>query len=204
MAQYSGIAMTNERAGSVAQVQHSEPTVTLLGRVAAGVIGNVGRLGEGGKQDLHFTLIIDDAYSGIFGFDGQPTISDSSQFSIGSPRESLNRMTQIKTMFYRNTLPADVIIEISIDPPQGMSRQLFAQKLIQAAHNFASFTLPYSAPKKIVGEVMLEGTYNSSSYIAGLLNSVMGYVPKLSIQNHQAPGWEMPIPNSYFKGESLK
>ena len=204
MAQYSGIAMTNERAGSVAQVQHSEPTVTLLGRVAAGIIGNVGRLGEGGKQDLHFTLIIDDAYSGIFGFDGQPTISDSSQFSIDSPRESLNRMTQIRTMFYRNTLPADVIIEISIDPPQGMSRQLFAQKFNTSSAQFRKLHATLFCPQENRWRSNAGGNYNSSSYIAGLLNSVMGYVPKLSIPNHQAPGWEMPIPNSYFKGESLK
>lgn len=96
MARFTGVAMTNERTGSIAQAQHSEPTVTLMGRVAAGAIGNVGRFGPGGKPDLHFTLIIDDAYSGIFGFDGQPTIADTSQFSINAPRKSLARMTQIK------------------------------------------------------------------------------------------------------------
>ncbi len=204
MPKFSHIAMTNERTGSIAKAQHSDPTITLMGRVAAGPIGNLGRLGPGGKQDLHFTLIIDDAYSGIFGFDGQPTLADSGQFSINSPKESLRRLMRIKTFFYRNTLPLDVIIQIPVEPPPKISKQLFAQKLIQAAHNFASFTLAYSAPKHIVGDVMVEGTYNSSSYVAGLLNSVMEYVPNLSIPGHQAPGWESQIPASYFKGEGLR
>lgn len=204
MPRVTGTATTNKRAGSIARAQHSEPTITLMGRVAAGPVGNIGRLGPGGKKDLHFTLVIDDAYAGIFGFDGQPTIGDTSQFSISSPRESASRMTKIKTLFYRNMLPADVIIRIPVEPPGGMSSQLFAQKLTQAAHNFSSFTLTYSAPKQVVGEVMVEGTYNSSSYVAGLLNSVMGYIPVLSTAGYQTPGWETPIPTSYFKGEALR
>lgn len=204
MPKSSGVAMTNQRTGSIARIQHSEPSVTLMGRIAAGQVGKLGKLGPGGKPDLHFTLIVDDAYSGIFGFDGQPTLGDTSQFSLGQPRESFARMTQIKTLFYRNMLPEGVVIQIEMAPPPDMSKQLFAQGLIQAAHNFASFTLPYSAPRKLVGEVMVEGTYNSSSYIAGLLHSVMGYVPRISTPQYQTPGWETPIPASYFKGEALR
>jgi len=204
MAKPSGVAMTNQHVGSVARIQHSESNGTLMGRVAAGRVGHIGKLGPGGKADLHFTLIIDDAYSGIFGFDGQPTLSDTSQISVGEPLGSIARMTRIKTLFYRNVLPADVIVQIAIEPPPGMSKQLFAQRLIRAAHNFASYTLPYSAPKKLVGEVMVEGTYNSSSYVAGLLQSVMGYVPKISTPQYQTPGWETPIPVAYFKGEALR
>lgn len=204
MPQVTKTALTNERTGSVAQAQHSDPTITLMGRVAAGRVGNIGKLGPGGKKDLHFTLIIADAYSGIFGFDGQLTATDVDQFSINAPRESKARMSKIKTLFYRNTLPSNVILKIPVEPPPGMSKQLFAQELVRAAHNFASFTLTYSAPKNLVGEVMVEGTYNSSSYMAGLLNFVMGYVPTLSTSEYQTPGWETPIPTSYFKGEALR
>lgn len=204
MPQPTKTAVTNERAGSIAQAQHSDPTITLMGRVAAGRVGNVGQYGPGGKKDLHFTLIIDDAYAGIFGFDGQLTATDVDQFSINALQESSARMSKIKTLFYRNTLPTNVILQIPVEPPHSMSRQLFAQELVRAAHNFASFTLTYSAPKNLVGEVMVEGTYNSSSYMAGLLNFVMGYVPAISTPGYQTPGWETPIPTSYFKGEALK
>jgi hypothetical protein len=51
---------------------------------------------------------------------------------------------------------------------------------------------------------MVEGEFNSSSYVAGLLKSVMGYVPKLYIQEYQTPGWDSPIPSSYYKGEAIR
>lgn len=204
MAEPSGVAMTNQQVGSVARIQHSDPNVTLMGRIAGKSAGYIGKLGRGGKPDLHFTLVVDDVYSGIFGFDGQPTFTDTSQIDLARPSDSLARMTRIKTLFYRDILPEDVVVQLPMEPPPGMSRQLFAQRLIQAAQNFASFTLPYSASKKLVGEVMVDGTYNSSSYIAGLLQSVMGYVPEISTPQYQTPGWETPIPAAYFKGEALR
>lgn len=61
---------TNTVPGSVARAQHSEPTVKLLGRVAAAVAGYIGILGSENRPHLHFTLIISDAYDGVIGFDG--------------------------------------------------------------------------------------------------------------------------------------
>ena len=46
---------------------------------------------------------------------------------------------------------------------------------------------------------MLRGEYNSSSFIAGLLNSVYGYAPKISFPGYQMPGWDNPIPSHYFR-----
>jgi len=51
---------------------------------------------------------------------------------------------------------------------------------------------------------MRSGEYNSSSYLAGLLKSVMGYVPLISISRYQAPGWEAPMPGHFFKGEAIR
>ena len=201
----NGIAMTNPETGSVAKAQHSPPTVTLMGRVAANVLGHAGRLGPGGKTDLHFTLIIDDAYSGIFGIDGQFAVNTGLSIDrYDGSSGTLGNFAVIRSNFYRNELPSDALVQMKVDPPAGMSVQKFAQELIRNAHNFASFTAPYSVPKKIVMETMVEGEYNSSSYIAGLLRSVMGYVPALPTPGYQRPGWDSPIPASYFKGEALR
>jgi len=51
---------------------------------------------------------------------------------------------------------------------------------------------------------MRAGEYNSSSYVAGLLRSVMGYVPLISTPGYQVPGWESPMPGHYFKGEAIR
>jgi hypothetical protein len=199
---YSGIVQTNSFDNSIARIQHSEPSITLMGRVAGGKMGYIGVIGPGRKPDLHFALIISDAYSGIFGFDGQPT-SDIN-FSIKNPKRTLDNAKLIKTGFYRNTLPSDVVFQLEIDPPTGMSKSVFAQNLVQKAYNFSSYVLDYSIPKNLVGSTMVEGEFNSSSYVAGLLKSVMGYVPKLYIQEYQTPGWDSPIPSSYYKGEAIR
>lgn len=47
---------------SVARAQHSEPTVTLYGRIAAGWLG---KISYPDPYDLHFSIVIDDAYNGI-------------------------------------------------------------------------------------------------------------------------------------------
>jgi hypothetical protein len=46
---------------------------------------------------------------------------------------------------------------------------------------------------------MQQGEFNSSSFMAGLLYSVMGYVPKISTPGYQTPGWESPVPSSFFR-----
>lgn len=203
----SGVVKTNSVAASVARVQHSEPRVYLVGRIAAQFndevivggkrilprlgVGSLGLLGMGRKADLHFTLIVSDSYSGIFGFDGQPTFDAGNRGSI-------------RTQYYRNVLPSGTFIQIDVAPPVGMSQSVFAQKLVVQAYNFASHTLDYSVPEKLVGSTMVAGEYNSSSFVAGLLNSVMGHVPKIETPGYQTPGWESPVPASYFKGEALR
>lgn len=200
--QHSGTARTNGKPMSIAKIHHSEPSIALVGRVAGGVIGAIGRLGSGGKTDLHFTLVVSDAYSGIYAIDGQPTYDAS--FSLRNASKTLDNMLLIRTNIYRNELPKKIKISLDIAPPKGMNRTVFAQKLVTNAHNFASYVVDYSAPDKLVGATMVQGEYNSSSYIAGLLNSVMGYVPKIETPGYQTPGWDMPIPASYFKGEALR
>lgn len=195
----SGTAETNIELNSISKIQHSSPTVLLLGRIAAGVVGQLGLLGSGGKPDLHFTIIIKDNYSGILGFDGQPTLDVS--FTPMKPGEIFKNAFLIQTKIYRNEIPSDTVIEIKIEAPNGMSNALFAQKLAENAYAFSSYTLDYSAPKKLIQPIMLDKEYNSSSYISGLLKSVMGYVPIIKTPGYQTPGWENPIPSSYYKNE---
>lgn len=175
---------------SVGRAQHSEPTFTLYGRIAAGFIGKMSRP----NPNLHISLVIDDAYSGITVIDGQPTYGEA----------GLRNVLRIRTNIYANQLPAEALIRIPLDPPSGMSRQTFAQELIKRALNFASYVSPYSFPAKVRGERMNPGEYNSSSYLAALLRSVMGYVPELKVAGYQMPGWEEPMPLHFFKGEALR
>lgn len=211
----TGAANTNETSGSIARLQHSEPTITLMGRVAGGVFGNVGLVGAGRKQDLHFTIIIDDAYTGIFGFDGQPdapppeakpsinaVLVDSMFPAFGVVQGRLKPNLKIKTNYYRNTLPAGIVLQIIIDPPAGMAVSTFASKLIAKACGFANHKIDYSLPSGVIGITMVDGEYNSSSYISGLLNSVLGHVPVIHTGNYQAPGWDSPIPAKYYKDAS--
>jgi hypothetical protein len=178
-------------AKSVAQAQHSEPNFTLFGRIAA---GGVGKVSWPDPPDLHLSLVITDAYSGITVIDGQPTMTEAGLKNVGL----------IKTNSYTNALPSDVVVRIPLQPPQGMSRQEFAQKLIERSRDFSSYVAPYSAPRFIRGATMRPGQYNSSSYLSGLLRSVMGYVPLISTPGYQVPGWEAPMPGHYFKGEAIR
>ncbi|MQR00967.1 hypothetical protein [Glaciimonas soli] len=189
----SGKVATNPTKNSIADIKHPSPTFILYGRIAAGVIGYVGGLNT---PDLHFTLFIDDGQGGSIGIDGQPTLD------VYADSRPFQNVKFIRSNFYRNTTISGVVIKIPLQPPAGMSNHIFAQKLMEKAYSFASYTLPYSAPENIGGTIMREGEYNSNSYMAGLLNSVMGSVPKISHPNYLTPGWETPIPSSYFKGES--
>lgn len=200
---HSGILTTNTTPGSIARASHAEPEIYIIGRVAGkfpGVSFGVGTVGYASRQhrpDLHFILVINDPYSGILGIDGQPT------------NESGNKGL-IRSGFYRGELPPGEVIRIKSDllMPPGINKILIAQKLIINAQNFGSYTIKYSLPHLIIGDTMVEGHYNSSSYVAGLLNSVLGYVPSIGAYayygGYQIPGWETPIPASYFKGEALK
>ncbi|SFQ13684.1 hypothetical protein [Variovorax sp. 770b2] len=176
---------------SVAEAQHSEPTVTLYGRIAAGPIGYVS---WPDPPDLHFSIIIDDAYDGITVLDGQPTMMEA----------GIRNMALIRTNRYDNALPSGARVKIALQPPQGMSRREFAHRITVNSQKFVSYVAPYSAPKNIRGSQMRAGEYNSSSYVAGLLQSVMGHAPEISAPGFQTPGWENPIPGHFFKGEAIR
>lgn len=176
---------------SVGRAQHSDPTVTLYGRIAAGWLGKVS---YPDPYDLHFSIVIDDAYNGIRVIDGQPTMLEAGR----------KNFFLIKTNRYDNALPAEVKIRIPLEPPAGMSKQDFAENLVTRSQKFSSYVAPYSFPRNLRGSHMRPGEFNSSSYIAGLLRSVMGYVPFISTPGYQVPGWEAPMPLHYFKGEAIR
>ena len=176
---------------SVGRAQHSEPNFTLSGRIAA---GGAGKVSWPDPPDLLFSLVITDAYSGITVIDGQPTMLEAGLRNLGL----------IKTNSYINALPSNVVVRIPLQSPEGMSRQEFARRLIERSRNFSSYVAPYSLPRNIRGAQMRPGEYNSSSYLAGLLKSVMGHVPLLSIPRYQVPGWETPMPGHFFKGEAIR
>jgi hypothetical protein len=61
------------QANSVGRAQHSAPTFTLFGRIAAAPAGKIGKP----HPSLHISLIIDDAYTGLTVIDGQPTMGEA-------------------------------------------------------------------------------------------------------------------------------
>lgn len=190
------------------KLDYQDPKVTLVARIAGGFFGS---MVSPSRPSLHLVLLIQDLYSGFLGIDGQPDDAFKMQGYIS-----------LKTGFYDNVLPTRLLPEwhlppnplnkmlgggenivvrslsIPIDPPARMSPKDFAEKLISNAKGFNRFVTPYSIPKKLGGAVMRPGEYNSSSYVSGLLQSVMGYVPRISIDGYQTPGWETPIPRQYF------
>jgi hypothetical protein len=119
---------------SVGRAQHSEPNFTLYGRIAA---GGAGKVSWPDPPDLHFSLVITDAYSGITVIDGQPTMLEAGLRNLGL----------IKTNSYINALPSNVVVRIPLQPPEGMSRQEFARRLIERSRNFSSYVAPYSLPR---------------------------------------------------------
>ncbi|MFH0134218.1 hypothetical protein ACGLHS_28685 [Variovorax sp. VaC1] len=176
---------------SASQAQHSEPTVTLYGRIAADLPGYIS---WPDPPSLHFSIVIDDAYSSIIVLDGQPTGMEA----------GIRNMALIKTNRYDNALPGGAVVKIALQPPQGMSRQEFAHRLVINSQKFVSYVAPYALPQNIRGSRMRAGEYNSGSYVAGLLQSVMGHVPTISAPGFQAPGWESPMPGHFFKGEAIR
>ena len=190
------------------------PRFALLGRIAA---DPAGLLVSPFKPSLHFTLVIYYPDGETLGIDGQPTFdvgelefdtSGAYTAAFGpvpmNMKDALRNTRLIKSNFYKNVIPAGIVQQIAIESPNGMGAEDFAQSLIRHAHDFASYTEDYSLPKHLAGNSMRAGEYNSSSYLAGLLNSVMGYVPALVCPAYQTPGWENPIPISSFKGEALR
>lgn len=182
-----------------AHVAARVPRAYLVARVAARPAGWASKLNQHGSS-LHFTILLEDfrGYA-VYGFDGQP--DDIFQ----APSKKL-----IVSNFYRNREPSGILFRHFLVPPYivGYARPIgddrsaeerFADELANAAHNFFSSTEHYSFPANIVGRRMLNGEYNSSSFIAGLLNYVMGYIPKVSAPGYQMPGWESPIPSHYFR-----
>lgn len=90
----------------------NRPTVTLYGRVAAGWLG---KISFPDPYDLHFSIAIDDAYSGIKVIDGQPSMMEA----------GYQNFFLIKTNLYENARPAEVKVRIPLEQPSGMSRQEF-------------------------------------------------------------------------------
>jgi hypothetical protein len=163
--------------------------VILAARVAARVAGYLSEA-NGRGTSLHFTILLENFRDyWVYGFDGQP----DSMFQ--APSKKL-----IMSNFYRNRVPGGILGRMILPPPSSrMSEEQFADTLANGAHNFFSSTAHYSFPANIVGRRMLQGEYNSSSFIAGLLLSVCGYVPKVNFPGYQTPGWENPIPAHYFR-----
>lgn len=189
---------SNTAQDSLVDVRHAPPKIELFGRVAADLLGKLSQP----KTALHLTIVISDPYTGAFGIDGQPT--DDMKVNIRDLGRTFSNFKLIRVKFYYNEFPTKIQVRIPVEPPAGMTQQVFAQSLIRKAYNFASYSLPYSFPKNVIKDVMVEGEYNSSSFVAGLLKSVMGYVPKIEVPGFQLPGWDMPIPSSYFKGEAVR
>jgi len=176
---------------TVANAQHSEPSVTLYGRIAASPVGYVS---WPDPPDLHFSIVIDDAYSGVTVLDGQPSMWEA----------GLRNMALVKANRQESSIPGGARVRIPLQPPPGMTRGEFARQIVVRSQRFVSYVAPYSAPKHIRGSRMRAGEYNSSSYVAGLLESVMGYVPSISAPGFQTPGWETPMPGHFFKGEAIR
>ena len=75
--------------------------------------------------------------------------------------------------FQRSSSAVRLRVDVSRHALNTMSRTEFAHQIIVRSQKFASYVAPYPAPKNIRGSRMRPGEYNSSSYVAGLLGSVM-------------------------------
>jgi len=173
----------------VVPLRSGKPRVALLGRVAADYFGYV----TVPHTALHFTLVMFDTEWGTVCVDGQPT-----RPKVGGDIELL-----IQSNFYYNELPTKIEIENSLEPPPNMDIDEFVSRLYANAQNFASYTENYSLPMLLFGSRLWPKEYNSNSYMAGLLNSVMGSTPALNLHSQDgkeyvAPGWTTPIPDSCF------
>ncbi len=180
----------SETATTAGRALHSQPTFELHGRIAGNIVGLVS---WPGPPDMHLSLVITDAYTGVTVIDGQPTYLEA------GARNFLRITTNVSRQF-----PNNVKLRLPLAPPSGMTPQEFALRLFEQAQNFTSYVAAYSAPAKVRGSRMRPGQYNSSSYLAGLLRRVMGYVPYIDTPGYQVPGWESPMPAHFFKGEAIR
>lgn len=162
--------------------------VILAARIAAVAAGYVTWF-NGREPSLHLTILLKNYKDyWVYGLDGQP------DRLMQAPSRKL-----IISNFYRNVMPSGILATKPLAPPPRMSDEDFADALANAAHNFFGSTVNYSFPAKVTGRRMLFGEYNSSSFVAGLLRSVYGYVPLISFPGYAMPGWENPIPAHYFR-----
>jgi RHS repeat-associated protein len=87
---------------------------------------------------------------------------------------------------------ADTVAKIQIPCPQ--SDKQFIRNLVSAASSYDNKT-PYSLPTDLSG-AMPPGTYNSNSFVSGVIRAAGGVPPKLPYNNWQAPGYSNPLPIS--------
>jgi len=88
-----------------------------------------------------------------------------------------------------------------VSPPAGMTDCQFIKKIIAAAKSYNNQT-PYSFPRLVpipgvVDGQMAPGTYNSNSYVSGVLQAAGQTPPALNLPYHprgQAPGYSNPLP----------
>ena len=177
-----------DRTKAIASAPGRPTKVILAARIAA-VAAGYATWFNGREPSLHLTILLKNYQNyWVYGLDGQP------DRLMQAPSRKL-----IVSNFYRNEMPSGILKSKYLAPPSGMSDEDFADALANAGHNFFGSTVNYSFPAGITGRRMLHGEYNSSSYVAGLLCSVYGYLPQINFPGYVLPGWDNPIPAHYFR-----
>ena len=77
--------------------------------------------------------------------------------------------------------------------PAGLTDCEFIHALIDAAVHYVD--VPYSFPSDLEG-TMAHGTYNSNSFVSGLIEAAGGTPPNVEIPGGQPPGYQNPVPIS--------
>ncbi len=123
----NAVSKTSNKEPNTQKAQITNIKFSLYARKAASFgygqtqLGSIGGLVSPTKPSLHFTLMIEDLYYGVWGTDGQPS---------GMMNQKLN------VSFYNNVYPKFIILKININPPGGMSREEFKKRLMKNAYNF--------------------------------------------------------------------
>ncbi|WP_295033660.1 RHS repeat-associated core domain-containing protein, partial [Shewanella sp.] len=119
---------------------------------------------------------------------GQLTNSQGQKY--GTMGAGPNGSWNLESNYNRPTDAAEHTGGITITPPNGMTENEFVDKLIQSEVNYKD-NLGYSFNPNGTD------TFNSNSYVSGLLNAAGVDLGEISVPNGQ--GFNKPVPKEYFE-----
>lgn len=125
--------------------------------------------------------------------DNPSALGGMKSYTLGGQPSKISGGNLVSAPNYPGDSPSNSSTLIRVPAPAGVSDTAFIRSLVSASSRYGN-DLPYSYPADRSG-AMPAGTYNSNSYVSGVLQAAGATAPALPTNGRwQAPGYANPIP----------